>query len=235
MDFKGHFALAGQGRCHPLTVLDDASRFNLGLRALPNEQTATTQAELIRLFERYGLPNRILCDNGAPWGNGRGGIITALGVWLMRLDVLLIHGRPAHPQTQGKDERFHRTLGEELLSTRSFASLAEVQRAFDAWRDIYNQQRPHEALGLATPITHYQPSIRPYPASLPAIEYAPGLLVRKVKSRGEICLFGRSYIIGEALYRYPVALRPTDDAAVYDVLFRHYVVGRIDCRQPDQA
>jgi hypothetical protein len=235
MDFKGHFALTGRGRCHPLTVLDDASRFNLGLRALGNEQTPTTQAELIRLFERYGLPNRILCDNGAPWGNGRGGTVTALGVWLMDLGVELIHGRPRHPQTQGKDERFHRTLMDELVTRRSFATLAEAQGAFDAFRDCYNLERPHEALGLDTPITHYQPSVRVYPQRLPAIEYDPGLLVRKVKSRGEISLFGRVYFIGEALHRYPVALRPTEEAAVYDVLFRHYRVGRIDCREPAEA
>jgi transposase InsO family protein len=235
MDFKGHFPLAGVGRCHPLTVLDDASRFNLALRALANEQTATVKPELIRLFRCYGLPNRILCDNGAPWGNGRGGEVTALGVWLLQLDVLLIHGRPAHPETQGKDERFHRTLGEELLAARSFGTLTEAQCAFEEWRECYNLERPHEALDLATPISRYHLSPRPYPERLPPVEYPAGTVVRRVKSRGEISFGGRVYFVGAALHRYPVALHPTDETAVYEVHFRHYRVGRIDCREPVEA
>ena len=235
MDFKGHFPLVDRGRCHPLTVLDDASRFDLALRALANEQSDTVKAELIRLFRCYGLPNRILCDNGAPWGNGRGGEVTTLGVWLLQLDVRLVHGRPAHPQTQGKDERFHRTLNEELVAARSFATLGEAQRAFDEWREIYNLERPHEAIDLATPITRYHLSPRCYPEQLPAIEYPPGTLVRRVKSRGEISFHGQVYFVGRALYHYPVALHPTEDAAVYEVHFRHYRVGRIDCREPAGA
>jgi transposase InsO family protein len=231
MDFKGHFALVGAGRCHPLTVLDDHSRFNLGLRALPHEQAATVQAELITLFQRYGLPNRILCDNSPPWGTAYRGRWTKLGVWLLLLDVGVIHGRPWHPQTQGKDERFHRTLNTELLRTRSFASLTEVQTAFDQWRIVYNQIRPHEALGLDPPIDHYQPSLRSYPERLPAVEYASGEVVRTVNSRGTIAIKGAHYYVGEGFTGYPVAIRPTADAALWDVYFRHYVIAQIDRRE----
>jgi transposase InsO family protein len=232
MDYKGHVPLARFGRCHPLTVLDDHSRFALGVRALPNERSSTTKAELIRLFQSYGLPNRILCDNSGPWGCSYRGRYTALGIWLLHLDVAVIHGRPYHPQTQGKDERFHRTLEQELFAARTFDTLDQAQAACDRWRHTYNHIRPHEALAMAAPITRYRPSPRSYPERLPPIEYARGDLVRTVKSRGEISIAGRPYFIGEALYHYPVALRETADPAVYNVFFRHYLVGSIDRREP---
>lgn len=232
MDYKGHFALAGYGRCHPLSVLDDHTRFDIGLRALPDERGPTVKEELIRLFQRFGLPNRILCDNGPPWGYSGLQSFTSLAVWLLHLDVVVIHGRPWHPQTQGKDERFHRTLQRELLSTRSFNTLDDAQIAFDDWRHIYNHIRPHEAIGLVPPIARYQPSPRCYPERLPEIEYPQIDLVRTVGTRGEIKLKGHRYYIGEAFYRYPVALRPTSDEAILTVFFRHYCVGRLDLREP---
>lgn len=115
MDFKGDFALANGQRCHPLTMLDDHARYCLLLAACRNEQTQTVQALLIGCFRTYGLPEKMLMDNGPPWGGGGVMRHTALSVWLMRLGVLVYHGRPWHPQTQGKEERFHRTLTEELL------------------------------------------------------------------------------------------------------------------------
>ncbi len=131
MDFKGHFA-AGDGRCHPLTVLDDHSRFNLGLFACADERDETTRGHLTSLFRRYGLPERILCDNGSPWGTGGSQQrYTALGAWLLKLGIGVGHGRALHPQTQGKEERFHRTLKAEVIQGRHFADLAECQRRFD--------------------------------------------------------------------------------------------------------
>ena len=168
MDFKGHFALR-HGRCHPLTIIDDHSRFAVGLRACDNEQGATVQAELTALFERYGLPEAMVMDNGAPW-RGPGATLSTLEVWLLRLGIHVRHGRPYHPQTQGKDERFHRTLKAEVLSNRAFVDLAHVQRHFDPWRDVYNLERPHDSLGLATPASRYQPSWRRWPTHLPQIE-----------------------------------------------------------------
>src|SRR5579872_1993809 len=115
MDFKGHFATEA-GRCHPLTVLDDHSRFALTIRACTDEARQTVQQALSGVFRRYGVPERILADNGPPWGEPEGGW-TVLAVWLLRLGIGLTHGRPYHPQTQGKDERFHRTLKAEVIST----------------------------------------------------------------------------------------------------------------------
>jgi transposase InsO family protein len=231
MDYKGHFPLVGSGRCHPLTMLDDHTRFDIGLRALADERGPTVKEELVRVFRRYGLPNRILCDNGTPWGCSGLQSRTSLEVWLLHLDVMVIHGRPWHPQTQGKGERFHRTLQRELLSTRSFDTLDQAQAAFDDWRHVYNHIRPHEALGLVPPIARYQPSPRSYPERLPAVEYPQTDLVRVVGSRGTIRLNGLRYHVGEGFNHCPVGLRPTDDPAVYNVFFRHYWVGRLDVRE----
>lgn len=231
MDYKGHFALARGGRCHPLTVLDDHARFALGIRALANERADMVQEELTTIFRRYGLPNRILCDNGPPWSSSGRGIYTHLSVWLLRLDVVTIHGRPMHPQTQGKAERFHRTLQSEAIASHSFETLTHAQEAFDKFRQTYNQVRPHEALGLAVPLELYRPSTRPYPEVLPSIEYSETDLVRHVTSRGVIKLGGKSYYVSEGFSGYPVAVRETEHDAIRTVFFRHYPVASIDLSQ----
>ena len=119
MDFKGHVATGDGGRCHPLTVLDDHSRFNVLLRACADERLATVRDALADAMRRYGVPGAILSDNGPPWGSrGRDGNWTRLGAWLVRRGVRVLHGRPGHPQTQGKEERFHRTFKAEAIGAR---------------------------------------------------------------------------------------------------------------------
>ena len=184
MDFKGHFQV-GQSRCFPLTVLDDHSRYSMLLEACENERTETVQPHLIAMFRRYGLPWRMNMDNGRPWGNPTGDPYTKLTVWLIRIGVRISHSRPLHPQTNGKDERFHRTLNAEVLQNRSFASIGEVARALTAWREIYNHERPHEALGLEVPAFRYRPSVRSYPEVLPLPEY-PDDRVYKVRVKGKL-------------------------------------------------
>ena len=233
MDFKGHFPV-GAGRCHALTVLDDHSRFNIVLNAHPNEQRNGVQAALHEAFSVYGLPERINTDNGAPWGNGGQGGLTGLGAWLVRLGVRLSYSTPAHPQTNGKDERFHRSLKAEVLH-RAFHDLAQVQRAFDAWRQVYNRERPHEALDMDVPASRYQPSVRSMPASLPAIEYGPRDLVRRVQQGGWISLLGHDIRVGKALIGQPVALRPRlQQDGVYDLYFCHQQCAVIDLRDDAQ-
>ena len=129
MDFKGHFAML-EGRCHPLTVLDDHSRFSLGLEACGDERTQTVQQRLTRIFRRYGLPERMVMDNGAPWGHDADHHHTPLTVWLLRLGISVSHGRPYHPQTQGKDERFHRTLKAEVFAWRHLQRHATLPGGF---------------------------------------------------------------------------------------------------------
>jgi transposase InsO family protein len=235
MDFKGHLPLAVGGRCHPLTVLDDHSRFAVGLRACADEQAATVQAELTALFHRYGLPAAIVCDNGPPWGDDGDQPYTVLGAWLLRHGVRILHGRPYHPQTQGKDERFHRTLTAELLRDRLLVDLADSQRCFDRWRDVYNLERPHQALAFATPARRYQPSPRPFVESPPPIAYGPDELVRQVFAPGRIHVQGRTVRIGRAFVGSPVALRPTAVDGVLTVVFCATPLGILDLRQPPSS
>ena len=236
MDFKGHIA-AGTRRCHPLTVLDDHSRYALCIAACAGETRAEVQQQLSTLFRRYGLPGAILCDNGSPWGaTGHVGRLavqrSALEVWLMRLGVAALHGRPRHPQTQGKDERFHRTLDVEVLQGRHFKDLAECQGAFNAWRPIYNEQRPHEALCLAVPASRYQPSRLAFPEVLPLPDYDSADLVRRVRRDGYFRLQGHTIGLSQAFAGLDIALRPTATEGLLSLHFMRFTLGVIDITRP---
>src|SRR5207244_3842583 len=228
MDFKGHYRLGNGARCHPLTVLDDHSRYSLCLQACRNEQTETVQQQLTATFRRYGLPERMLMDNGSPWGNDFAHQYTPLTVWLLRLGIAVSHSRPYHPQTQGKDERFHRSLKVELLAHRSFGDFECMQSSFDKWRHRYNHQRPHEALGMAVPATCYQVSNRSFPEQLPALEYGTIDQVRKVQTDGKISFRHREFQVGKAFRGNPVALRPTTEDGIYAVHFVSHKIKTID-------
>lgn len=224
MDFKGHVACP-EGRCHPLTILDDASRFSLALKACLNERRSTVQMSLIETFRRYGLPNQIITDNGPPWGNGGGSLYTKLSVWLMRLGILVSHSAPAHPQTLGKDERFHRTFKAEFLGDSLPWRNEEAQRKFDSWRFIYNHHRPHEALGMEVPASRYQISNRSFPECLPAIEYGSADIVRKVQQGGILHFLGREIHVSKALTGQPIAFRPRPECdGIFDLYFVHQLV-----------
>jgi transposase InsO family protein len=232
MDFKGHFALTRGGRCHPLTVLDDHSRYAIGLRACGDEQHQTVQDELTGLFRVYGLPWRMLMDNGAPWGDAEDQPWTKLTVWLLRLGVRVSHGRAYHPQTQGKDERFHRTLKAELLRERSFRHVADCQRAFDPWRETYNQERPHEALDMAVPSSRYRVSGRGFPEHLPAVEYGPGIDVRKAQQGdGRLKFAGRELRMGKAFRGEWIGFRATNQDGVFRVYYCEQCLGEVDLKE----
>lgn len=236
VDFKGHFETL-QGRCSPLTVLDDHSRFNLVLQACGNIRSETVQTHLEATFRRYGLPMRMNFDNGAPWGSpSQPGQITALGIWLVRLGIRLSFSRPYHPQTNGKEERFHRSLKAEVLNGRSFEDLRQAQASFDRWRQVYNHERPHEALQLDVPISRYRPSPRAFPEGLPAIEYGPEDHIVRVKWNGELRFQDRKFKVSSALHRHDVAIRPRpNEEGVFDVFLAHHRCLTIDLNQPNQA
>ena len=230
MDFKG-YVRNERGICHPLTVLDDHSRFNLCLAACGDERAETVQSRLIATFRRYGLPHRMTMDNGPPWGGDSDGLgYTALTVWLMQLGIKVSHSRPYHPQTQGKDERFHRTLKVELLQHRRFADNDEAQRVFDRYRETYNGKRPHEALGMAVPMQRYRASVIAYPEILPAAEYLSCDKVYKVDRSARIEVGRRRFKIGKAFIGQRIALRPTAQDGCYRVWFSRFEIGEIDLR-----
>ena len=231
MDYKGHFPMAA-GRCHPLTVLDDHSRFALTIAACADERSATVQTALRCVFRRYGLPDRMLMDNGSPWGDSAEQPWTVFGAWLLHLGIGVSHGRPRHPQTQGKDERFHRTLNGEVIGSRPWRDLAHCAEEFEAWRHVYNAERPHEALGLATPASRYRVSHRAFPESLPAIDYGPGAIVRKVQNKGMIWFANRTWPVGKAFVGQPVALRPSAVDGKYHVFFCQQKIAEVDRREP---
>jgi transposase InsO family protein len=230
MDFKGHFPLGNQKLCHPLTILDDYSRFNIALVACADQQSQTVQHGLIFAFRTFGLPTEMLMDNGAPWGNTVDFSYTKLTVWLMQLGIAVTHGRPYHPQTQGKDERFHRTLKAELLRDSKYDHLAVAQRAFDQFRDVYNLERPHEALALKPPASRYCVSARRYPEKLPDIEYAPECQIRSVENKGEFSFQGHRCKLSKAFHGLRIGLRATLPDGCWEVFFSHFKLGLLDLR-----
>ncbi len=230
MDFKGHFKHR-HGRCHPLTVLDDHSRFGLGLQACPNEGGTMVKAKLTRIFRQYGLPKRMLVDNGSPWGSDKEHVYTPLTAWLIRLGVGVVHGRPYHPQTQGKDERFHRTLVAEVIRWHDFRDNGHCQRVFDRWLPVYNYERPHEALGMGVPGSRYRASGRSFPQKLPPIEYGPGDLVRKVCRPGQMSFQGHTYRVPKAFCGHPIAMRPTVVDGAFEIYFCNQRIGKLDARR----
>ncbi len=230
MDYKGHFA-AQKGRCHPLTVLDDHSRYSLGLEACSDEKTLTVRERLTRIFQQNGLPKKMLMDNGSPWGSDKHHIFTPLTMWLIRQGIGVTHSRPYHPQTLGKDERFHRTFKAEIGQYCIGLSLEQCQRRFDAWRKVYNFQRPHEAIGMKVPAERYQPSCRQYKEHLAPIEYAPDDQVRKVQQGGWISFQNKQYPVPKAFWGQRVAVRPTGTDGLFDVYFCNQKIALLNVKE----
>lgn len=233
MDFKGHFEI-GEGRCHPLTIIDDHSRFSIALNAYDNEQGRVVKEGLIGAFRRYGMPLRINVDNGAPWGSAGQGNYTTLSIWLMRVGVKVSFSRMFHPQTNGKDERFHRTLKLEVLQGRYFKTLNETQIVFDEWRHIYNTKRPHESLQMDVPMSRYTPSKRIYPEILPEIEYDKSDNIRKVRHKGYISFRHRDHYVGKGFIGEHVAVRPTLEDGVFEVFYGSQKIKSIDLTISDK-
>jgi transposase InsO family protein len=229
MDFKGWVRLGNDVRCHPLTVVDDHSRYDLCLQACADQRTNTVCNHLEKAFRHYGLPEAFFVDNGSPWGDPSGERWTRFSVWLLKLGIAVIHSRPYHPQSRGKNERFHRTLAAEVLALRHFRDLAETQRAFDAWREVYNFERPHEALGQQVPASRYRPSQRAMPDRLPKVEYDSHETVRSVSStKAYISFKGRQWKVPQAFRGERLAIRPSANSAQYGVFFAAHQVAMID-------
>ena len=179
------------------------------------------------------MPRRILCDNGPPWGNTQPGFRwTGLTVWLLDLGVAVSHSRPMHPQTLGKDERFHRTLGLEVISTRAvWDSYHQVQAAFDRWRPVFNHQRPHDSLDGDVPASRYQPSPRSMPQRIEPVEYPDGYQVRVVDAAARISFKARRFKIGKPFIGRTVGSVATTDNETHNVVYRHQTIRTINLTQ----
>jgi transposase InsO family protein len=229
MDFKGWVRLGNNALCHPLTIVDDHSRYDLCLQACADQRGETVRERLELIFRRYGLPEAFFVDNGTPWGDPSGERWTRFAVWLLKLGIRVIHSRPYHPQSRGKNERFHRTLDVEVFALRRFRDLAETQRAFDAWREVYNFERPHEALGQQVPASRYRPSLRPMPDRLPVPEYDSHEIVRSVSStKAYVSFKGRLWKVPQAFRGERLAIRPLSSDGQYGVFFAAHQIATID-------
>lgn len=228
VDFKGHFAMH-RSRCYPLTVLDDHSRYCIGIKACANERSEVVKRHFEAIFEEHGLPYRMNFDNGSPWANmtSRHYRFTEFTLWLIRLGIEVSFSKVRRPQTNGKLERFHRTLKAELLQYKNFWDLKDAQNHFDDWRKDYNFERPHEGIGMATPFTRYKFSPRQYVKKLPEIEYRAGDIIRNVDAAGKICYRNKKIIVGQAFRHLPVALRETNERQ-YGIYFCHLKLFTVD-------
>jgi len=229
LDAKGHYPLGRGQRCHPLSIVDDHSRYAVGLYALPSLHETGVRAALVDCFERYGVPRAMLMDHGTPWWGTRNAAgLSTLSVFLLKQEIRLVHSRVRHPQTQGKVERFHRTVGERLRWWGLPQNLAGFAAAFAEFREEYNQVRPHEALGQQPPRLHYVASPRAYRPEPPAWEYPPGSDVHRVDQGGAVHYRGRRYFVGEPLRGEAVACACLGSRVL--VTYRHMYVRELSMR-----
>jgi len=225
VDFKGWFRTRDGRRCDPLTLSDADSRYLLACQAVA-PTTEGVDVVIDAVLHEHGLPFAIRSDNGPPFaGTGAGGL-TRLAVKWVKLGIRLERTDPASPQQNGRHERMHGTLKAEAASPPADTIEAQ-QRRFDRFRAIYNDERPHEALGQQTPASHYRPSPRPYPERIEEPRYDPELAVRRVRSNGEIRWGGDLIFLSETLVGEPVGIAETEDGN-WIVHFADIPVGFID-------
>jgi transposase InsO family protein len=226
MDGKGEYH-ANDGICYPLSLLDDHSRYVVGLYGLPAFTAEQVHPCLVQTFESYGVPEAMLMDRGSLWWattNGYG--LTWLSVWLIEQGIRLHYGRVRHPQTQGKVERFHRTLDEAVRHGGKPKRLEEWPGWLEEFRQIYNEQRPHEALGMQRPAQRYRPSPHSYRAEPREWEYPSGSILRRLNSAGCLYWEGVHWFVCEALAGQRVRVERV--GALLLVSYRHMYVREID-------
>ena len=223
VDFKGWWKDALGLRVEPLTVRDEHSRMLLEMKILGDSRGQTVRACFEKLFARHGLPRAIRSDNGAPFASQGLWGLSRLSAWWLALGIDLERNRPGCPQDNGAHERLHRDIRRELQAGR----VGRDQAAFDLWRQEYNEQRPHEALGLRTPAELYQPSPRPYQGTPEDLDYG-GAQTRRIHHTGEVRYHGHEIFVSEALAGWSVALKPRAHDGNLDLWFGHLRLGHLD-------
>jgi transposase InsO family protein len=228
MDGKGGYL--GSEACYPLSILDDHSRYAVGLYALRAFTAEQVYPCIVRTFERYGVPEAMLMDRGSIWWGTRNGYgLTWLSVRLIEQGVDLLYGRVHHPQTQGKVERFHRTLDEAIRFRGKPRRWSEWDTALEEFRSVYNEQRPHEGIRMQRPAQRYRKSSRSYQAQPPEWEHPEGSTVRRLNRKGFLYWEGRNWFVCEALAERHVQIEKVGELLL--VSYRHMYVREIDRRQ----
>ena len=228
-DFKGWFRTGDGRRIDPLTISDAHSRYLLKCQAVAKTDTPRVQAVFEAAFREYGIPEAIRTDNGAPFASTALAGLSRLGVWWMKLGIVAERIEAGHPEQNGRHERMHRTLKQEVAQPPA-ANWREQQRALERFRQEYNQVRPHEALGMQTPAAIYTQSPRHFPARVAAPEYPDDMLVRQVKHHGQFRWKKQDVFLTEVLWGEPVGLLAEDDRW-YTVYFARFPIARFDSRQ----
>jgi transposase InsO family protein len=225
VDFKGWYRTGDGTRVDPLTVRDLYSRYGLRVALLPDQSVAVAQREFVRIFRHYGLPQRIRCDNGVPFGGGGPTGLTRLSAWWIKLGIEVEFITPGRPCENGAHEQFHRVYKAEVASNPT-QRRAEQQRRSNRWLRHYNGERAHEALGMEVPAARYRSSRRTMPAVMRPWHYATGWERRWVKGNGEISWHGARRFVGEAFVRDYVGLKPVR-AGVWRVYYGPILVGEL--------
>ena len=226
MDFKGDYP-SDNGRCYPLSVLDDHSRYVVGLYALSGQDTKTVRDCLVNAFETCGVPDAMLMDHGIPWwstSNNHG--LTRLAVSLIEQGIKLYFSGIRHPQTQGKVERFHRTLSESIRHKGRSNTLPDWEQTLKSFLYEYNHIRPHEALQMATPSEYYQPSQKVYNPNPKGWEYPEGSVVERLNTRGWIGKSRLRYFVSEALAEKEVRIEQLENKLI--VSYRNMYIREIE-------
>ena len=225
-DFKGEFKMRDGTYCFPLDIFDDHSRYVIRIK--PSTSTANIVLPTFReAFCEFGVPNSVLSDNGAQFAGFRQGY-TQFEKWLMNHDVLPIHGRIKHPQTQGKIERFHRAMNQELLKHYTPTDIQDAERMFDEWRDCYNNERPHEALGMRCPSDIYVPSERVYCDQVKRYEYGGEYHVIKVNNWGYVRFDRWQIYLSETMIDERIEFRPNPSGDTFIACYRNFAIGEFD-------
>jgi putative transposase len=230
VDFKGRFVTGDGRRCEPLTITDGYSRFLLRCQALDNTTYAKVRPYFEHTFREYGLPWTILSDNGVPFAASNPLRLSRLNVWWMKLGIHPLRTRPAHPQENGRHERFHLTLKQETAQPPQ-ATLRRQQARFEQFRQYYNHERPHEALGQTAPAQRYESSPRAFPSRLSPMEYDVDWTRRRVYLNGCIWWTGQLIFISAALADEYVALQALPVEPFYTIRFGNEVIAFLDERK----
>ena len=227
-DFKGWFRTQDGERIDPLTISDAYSRYLLRCQAVAKTDTTRVQAIFEAAFREYGMPQAIRTDNGAPFASRALAGLSRLAVWWMKLGIVPERIQAGHPEQNGRHERMHRTLKQEITEPAA-ANRREQQRAMDRFRKEYNQVRPHEALGMQTPAALYHSSSRRFPARLPEVEYPETMVVRTVHNQGHFRWKKHDVFVSEVLWGEKVGLLPLNDE-LFTVYFAQFPIARFHSR-----